>query len=60
MEISDLKRAAMLLIIYNTIQKMQGLSDETLYICVAQGAAKLQEVKVGGKKKDEKSGRTHN
>ena len=34
-----------------TIQKLWGLSNEILYICVAIGAVKLLEVKVGGLRK---------
>ena len=49
MEISDLNSAATILTRYN-IQKFLGLLDEILCIRVAQGAAKLQEVIVGGTK----------
>ena len=47
----DLKSVATLLTRYYAIQKLLGLSNEILSINVAQGAAKLQEVKVGGLKK---------
>ena len=47
----DLKNVATLLTRYYAIQKLLGLSNEILFINVAQGAAKLQEVKVGGLKK---------
>ena len=47
----DLKSAATLLTRYYAIQKLLGPSNEILCINVAQGAAKLQEFKVGGLKK---------
>ena len=51
MENSDLKNDNLLLTRYFTIQKMWGLSNEILCNRVAQGAAKLLEVKVGCLKK---------
>ena len=51
MEISDLKSAAKILTRYYTIQKLQGLANEILYICVAQWTVKIQDVKVRGPKK---------
>ena len=55
MEISDLKSTVMLLIRYYTVQKSKGLSNEILSISAAQGAAKLQEVKVGSLEKKMKT-----
>ena len=51
MEILDLKCNAMLISRYQTIQKLQGLSNEILCIHVAQGTSKPPEVKVVGPKK---------
>ena len=50
MEISDFESAATFLNRIYTIQKFGCLSNEMFSICVAQGAAKLQEVKVEGPK----------
>ena len=49
MEILDLKSTATLLSRYYTIKK-GGLSNEILFIYLAQGAAKLQELKVRSKR----------
>ena len=50
-EISDLDSAATLLTRHYTIQNLQELSNEVLYIHVAQGTAKLLEIKFGDLKK---------
>ena len=47
MTISDLKSAAILLNRYDIIQMLLGISNETVLNHLAQGPAKLQEVKVG-------------
>ena len=51
MAILSLKSANTLLTRYYTIQKLWGILNEIFWIGVAQGAAKLPEVKVGGLKK---------
>ena len=45
---------------YHKLQNLCGISNEILFILVAQGAAKLLKVKVEGLKKNEKRGRSHN
>jgi len=49
-EILNLKSAMTFLTKYDTFQNLWVFINEVLCICVAQGAAKLPEVKVGGPK----------
>ena len=50
-EISDPKSAAPLLTRYYSIQNLWGISNDILCMFIAQGAAKLPEVKVESLKK---------
>ena len=60
MDVWNLKSALILLIKYYNIQNLCGILNEAPCIQLAQGAAKLLEVKIGGLKNSEIFSRSHN